>query len=89
MSSKDGREDGLQYASSCCIPTTWKEYNLIEVTPYNHDTSIFAFGLNEGQSLNLPVQPLPQTPTQETPFSSSVRLQSLTGVRLHTDGKRA
>ena len=48
-------EGALEYASSCCIPTTWKEYKLIGVTPYNHDTSIFAFGLDEGQSLNLPV----------------------------------
>ena len=45
----------LEYASSCCIPSTWKEYILIGVTPYNHDCSIFEFGLEPGQSLNLPV----------------------------------
>ena len=45
----------LEYASSCCIPTTWKEYILTGVTPYNHDCSIFEFGLEPGQSLNLPV----------------------------------
>ena len=45
----------MEYASSCCIPTTWKEYILIGVTPYNHDCSIFEFGLEPGQSLNLPV----------------------------------
>lgn len=48
-------ESPLEFASGCCIPTTWKEYPLVSVTPYNHDTSIFEFGLEEGQSLNLPV----------------------------------
>ena len=44
-----------EYASSCCIPTTWKDYTLARITPYNHDTSIFEFKLEPGQSLNLPV----------------------------------
>jgi hypothetical protein len=47
--------EALEYASSCVIPTTWKEYPLTNVVPYNHDTSIFEFGLEEGQSLSLPV----------------------------------
>jgi hypothetical protein len=45
----------LEYASSCVIPTTWAEYPLVGIKPYNHDTTIFDFGLEEGQSLALPV----------------------------------
>jgi len=56
MAGKRAAEaDPLEYASSCCIPTTWKEFSLVGITPYNHDTSIFEFGLEEGQSLSLPV----------------------------------
>ena len=51
----EGSAPELEYASSCCIPTTWKDFPLLNVIPYNHDTSIFEFGLDEGQSLNLPV----------------------------------
>lgn len=53
--SEAALEEAYEYASSCCIPTTWKEYPLVSVRPYNHDTSIFEFGLEEGQSLGLPV----------------------------------
>lgn len=42
-------EPELEYASSCCIPTTFKAYQLVGVRPYSHDTSIFEFGLEEGQ----------------------------------------
>lgn len=45
----------LEYASSCVIPTTWAEFPLVGIKPYNHDTSIFEFGLADGQSLGLPV----------------------------------
>ena len=48
-------KEELEYASSCIIPTTWHEYPLINVTPYNHNTSIFEFGLEPEQSLSLPV----------------------------------
>lgn len=53
--SKATREDAFTYASSCCVPTKWREYPLIGVTPFNHNTSIFEFGLESEQSLNLPV----------------------------------
>jgi len=53
----------LEHASSCVIPTTWQEYPLLSVTPYNHNTSVFEFGLrrrgdsttDDPVSLNLPV----------------------------------
>ena len=72
MLDKDGSGQGLDYASSCCIPTTWKEYKLIEVTPYNHDTSIFAFGLDEGQSLRLPVAQPSTKPRHRSTLSTLV-----------------
>ena len=42
------QERPLEYASSCCIPTTWIDLPLLSITPYNHDTSIFSFGLPKG-----------------------------------------
>ena len=45
----------LEYASSCFFPTTWLEVPMIEKTDFNHDTSIYAFGLPGNCSLNLPV----------------------------------
>lgn len=50
LESVDGQ---LEYASSCCIPTTWIDFTLLEVQPYNHDTSIFTFGIPY-KYLNLP-----------------------------------
>jgi hypothetical protein len=45
----------LEYASSCVIPTTWIDLPLLAITPYNHDTSIFSFGLPPGHdTLGLP-----------------------------------
>ena len=46
---------GLEYASSCFLPTNWLEVPLIQKVEYNHNTTIYSFGLPEGQSLNLPV----------------------------------
>ena len=35
-----------EYASSCALPCArWSELPLLRVRPYNHDTSIFEFGL--------------------------------------------
>jgi len=45
----------LEYASSCFLPTTWVELPLLEKTEVNHDSTVYAFGLPEGKSLNLPV----------------------------------
>ena len=43
-------------AQTCAVPSDWTELMLIEVRPYNHDTSIFSFQLPEGKAkLNLPV----------------------------------
>jgi hypothetical protein len=45
----------FEYASSCCIPTTWIKLPLVHFEPYNDDTSIFSFGLpNNATHLNLP-----------------------------------
>jgi hypothetical protein len=55
MTSAGEDKDTLEYASSCVIPTTWQKHQLTNVVPYNHDTSIFEFGLESGQSLSLPV----------------------------------
>jgi cytochrome-b5 reductase len=49
------RMAALEYASACVVPTTWEEYPLLSVQAYNHDTSIFEFGLEPEQSLGLPV----------------------------------
>jgi len=45
----------LEYASTCYLPTTWLELPLLEKREVNHDSTVYAFGLPEGQSLNLPV----------------------------------
>jgi cytochrome-b5 reductase len=50
-----GSAPALEYASSCAIPTAFKSYPLVGISKFNHDTSFFEFGLEPGQSLNLPV----------------------------------
>jgi len=45
----------LEYASSCFLPTTFVELPLIGRREYNRDSTIYTFGLPDGQSLNLPV----------------------------------
>ena len=55
-SAIDKLPKALEYASSCIIPTTWTEFQLVQVLPHNHDTSIFEFGLKPGQRLELPVR---------------------------------
>lgn len=47
--------DGLERCSSCYIPTSWIALPLLARREYNHDSSIYTFGLPEGQSLELPV----------------------------------
>jgi len=47
--------DTLEHCSSCYIPTSWMPLPLTEKREYNHDSTIYAFGLPEGQSLELPV----------------------------------
>jgi len=43
-------------AQTCAVPSDWTELKLLEVRPYNHDTSLFRFQLPEGKAkLNLPV----------------------------------
>ena len=37
------------------LHSTWVELPLIEKTEVNHDTTVYAFGLPEGKSLELPV----------------------------------
>uniref|UniRef100_A0A7S2JA51 NADH-cytochrome b5 reductase n=1 Tax=Haptolina brevifila TaxID=156173 RepID=A0A7S2JA51_9EUKA len=45
----------LEHCSSCYLPTSWLALPLIEKREYNHDATVYAFGLPEGQSLQLPV----------------------------------
>ena len=47
--------DGLERCSSCYIPTSWLALPLVGKREYNYDTTIYTFGLPEGQSLELPV----------------------------------
>lgn len=45
----------LEYASSCCIPTTWIDLSLLDIQKYNDDTSIFSFAIPPNcEYLNLP-----------------------------------
>jgi cytochrome-b5 reductase len=43
-----------EYASSCYLPTDWTELPLLEKKEYNHDSTLYDFGLPEDTSLNLP-----------------------------------
>ena len=44
------------YESSCTIPNAWVELELLEIRPYNDDTSIFRFQLPDSQQyLRLPL----------------------------------
>ena len=45
----------LERCSSCYIPTSFIALPIVERREYNHDSTIYAFGLPEGQSLDLPV----------------------------------
>ena len=48
-------DDGLERCSSCYIPTSWMALPLKARREYNHDSTVYTFGLPDGQSLNLPV----------------------------------
>jgi cytochrome-b5 reductase len=43
-----------EFASSCLIPTTPAPFKLVSRREYNHDSTIYEFGLPEGKSLSLP-----------------------------------
>merc|ERR1712078_15576 len=47
--------EGAEYCSTCVIPTDWAEVPLVGRRKYNHDSTVFSFGLPAGKSLNLPV----------------------------------
>ena len=49
------QDPSLEFASGCFFPTTWKEVPLVAKAEYNHDSTVYTFGLPEDQSLNLPV----------------------------------
>jgi len=44
----------MEYASSCFLPTSWLELPLVSRKEASHDSTVYIFGLPEGQSLNLP-----------------------------------
>ena len=48
-------DDGLERCSSCYLPTSWLAVPLIAKREYNHNTSVYSFGLPDGRSLSLPV----------------------------------
>mmetsp|Transcript_2077 Transcript_2077/g.6943 ORF Transcript_2077/g.6943 Transcript_2077/m.6943 type:complete len:291 (+) Transcript_2077:74-946(+) len=45
----------LEHCSSCYLPTSWLALPLLAKKEHNYDSTIYSFGLPEGQSLNLPV----------------------------------
>lgn len=49
------KDEDVERCSSCYIPTSWLPLPLMSRREYNYDTTIYTFGLPEGQSLNLPV----------------------------------
>ena len=38
----------LEYASSCYLPTTWLDLPLVAKREHNHDSTLYSFGLPEG-----------------------------------------
>ena len=48
-------DEAPEYASTCILPTTFIDLPLIAKREYNHDSTIYTFGLPEGKSLSLPV----------------------------------
>ena len=48
-------DDGLERCSTCYFPTSWLAVPLLSKREHNHDSTIYTFGLPEGQSLALPV----------------------------------
>lgn len=46
---------GIERVSSCWLPTSWVAVRIIAVRDYNHNSSVYTFGLPFGQQLNLPV----------------------------------
>ena len=55
MAATSKPDAALEYASTCYIPTDWMALPLVERREYNHDSTVYSFGLPDGQSLNLPV----------------------------------
>ena len=45
--------ENAEYCSSCILPTDWAEVPLVSKKKYNHDSTVFTFGLPEGKSLSL------------------------------------
>jgi hypothetical protein len=48
-------DEVLEYASTCILPTTFIDLPLVAKREYNHDSTIYTFGLPEGKSLSLPI----------------------------------
>lgn len=49
-------EEQNEQNSTCAIPNIWTELELLEIRPYNDDTSIFKFQLPDNKShLRLPI----------------------------------
>jgi len=45
----------LEHASSCYLPTEWHPLKLVGRREVSHDSTVYDFGLPDGQSLELPV----------------------------------
>ena len=52
--TRDAAPPPLSYASSCFLPTAWTSLPLISKQEYNHDSTLYDFGLPNGKSLSLP-----------------------------------
>ena len=48
-------DDGLERASTCYFPTVFVGVPLIAKSEYNHNATLYTFGLPDGRALNLPV----------------------------------
>ena len=59
----------LEYASSCYLPTTWLDLPLVAKREHNHDSTLYSFGLPEGD--HTPTHTPTRTPTH-TPIHAPI-----------------
>ena len=65
----------LEYASSCYLPTSWLELPLVAKRDHNHDSTLYSFGLPEGDHA---------TTATATATSSSTTMQPPTTASVPT-----
>ena len=52
ISARADMSEPLEHCSSCYLPTSWLALPLLAKKEYNYDSTLYSFGLPEGQSLN-------------------------------------